>query len=109
MPCSQAGRGPALHSIFMLTKEQVLKIAKLSRIALSEKEVEKFQKELSTILEYVEELKNVNTDGIGEVFEVTGLVNVQREDKVVDHGNREEILSIAPETKDGYYKVKAIL
>ena len=93
----------------MLTREQVLKIAQLSRIALSEAEVEKFRKELSTVLDYVEDLKNVNTDGIGEVFEVTGLVNVQREDKVVDHGNREEIFSQAPEMKDGYFKVKAIL
>lgn len=93
----------------MLTREQVLKIAQLSRIALSEAEVEKFRKELSTILDYVEELKNVNTDGIGEVFEVTGLVNVQRQDVVVDHGNRQEIFSQAPEMKDGYFKVKAIL
>ncbi len=93
----------------MLTKEDVLKITKLSRIALNEEEVEKFQKQLSTVLDYVDELKKVDTEGIAEVFEVTGLVNVQREDKVVDHGNREEILSQAPETKDGYFKVKAIL
>lgn len=93
----------------MLTKEEVVKIAQLARIELTEKEVEKFQKELSAVLDYVEELKLVNVDGLEEVSQVTGLVNVQREDKVVDHGNREEILSIAPETKDGYYKVKAIL
>ena len=93
----------------MLTKDQVIKIAQLSRIALTDAEVEKFQKDLSTVLEYVEELKNVNTDGIGEVFEVTGLVNVQREDKVVDHGNQQAIFSQAPEMKDGYFKVKAIL
>lgn len=93
----------------MLTREEVLKIARLSRIALTDAEVEKFQKELSTVLDYVEELKNVNTDGIGEVFEVTGLVNVQRQDIVVDHGNRQGIFSQAPEMKDGYFKVKAIL
>jgi len=93
----------------MLSKEEVKKIATLSRIELSEAEVEKFQKELSTVLDYVEELKSVNVEGLEEVAQVTGLVNVQREDKVVDHGNREEILKIAPETKDGYFKVKAIL
>jgi len=93
----------------MLTKEEVLKIAKLARIELTEKEVEKFQKEVSMVLEYVDELKQVNVEGLEEVAQVTGLVNVQRDDKAIDYGNREEILSQAPETKDGYYKVKAIL
>ena len=93
----------------MLTAEQVLKLAKLSRIELSESEVEKFRRELSTVLEYIDELKKVDVSGIDEVFEVTGLVNVQRDDKVVDHGNRDEIFSQAPEMKDGYFKVKAIL
>ena len=93
----------------MLSKEEVIKIAKLARIALTEKEVEKFQKELSTVLDYVEELKQVNVDGLEEVAQVTGLVNVQRDDKVVDATNHKEIFSQAPEMKDGYYKVKAIL
>ena len=93
----------------MLTREEVIKIAQLARIELNEAEVEKFQKELSTILEYVEELKQVDVAGIEEVSQVTGLVNVQRQDIVVDHGNREEIFSQAPEMKDGYFKVKAIL
>ena len=55
----------------MLTKEEVLKLAKLSRIALSEAEVEKFQKDLDTVLGYVDELKKVNTDGLEEVNQVT--------------------------------------
>jgi aspartyl-tRNA(Asn)/glutamyl-tRNA(Gln) amidotransferase subunit C len=93
----------------MLTKEEVIKTAKLARIALTDEEVEKFQKQLSTVLDYVAELKQVNVDGLEEVSQVTGLVNVQREDKVVDHGNRKEIFSQAPEMKDGYFKVKAIL
>ena len=62
-----------------------------------------------TLLDYVEELKQVNVEGLEEVSQVTGLVNVQREDVVVDHGIREEIFSQAPEMKDGYFKVKAIL
>ena len=93
----------------MLTKEEVVKIASLARIELTEKEVEKFRKEISTVLEYVDELQKVNTEGLEEVSQVTGLVNVQREDKVVEAENREEIFSQAPEMKDGYYKVKAIL
>jgi aspartyl-tRNA(Asn)/glutamyl-tRNA(Gln) amidotransferase subunit C len=93
----------------MLTAEEVIKIASLARIELREGEVEKFQKELSAVLDYVEELKKVDTTGLEEVSQVTGLVNVQREDKPVETEIREEIFKNAPEMKDGYYKVKAIL
>ena len=84
-------------------------MAKLARIALTPEEVEKFQKNLSAVLEYVEELKSVATEGIEEVSQVTGLINVQREDAVVAAENREEIFREAPEIKDDYFKVKAIL
>lgn len=93
----------------MLTKEEVLKLALLSRIQLTDAEVEKFQKELSTILDYVEELKQLDASGLEEVSQVTGLVNVQRDDKAIEAENHEKIFSQAPEMKDGYYKVKAIL
>jgi aspartyl-tRNA(Asn)/glutamyl-tRNA(Gln) amidotransferase subunit C len=95
----------------MLTKDEVIKIAQLARIELTEAEVEKFQKELSTVLDYVEELKQVDVTGLEEVSQVTGLVNVQRDDKVVEPTEEllEDIFKNAPEMKDGYYKVKAIL
>ena len=93
----------------MLTREEVIKIAQLARIELTESEVEKFRKDLSTVLDYVEELKKVDTTGLEEVSQVTGLVNVQRDDKIVVADNHQEIFSQAPEMKDGYYKVKAIL
>ncbi len=93
----------------MLTTEEVKKIALLARIELTEAEVEKFRKDLSTVLDYVDELKKVNVEGLEEVSQVTGLVNVQRDDKPVVASNREEIFSQAPEMKDGFYKVKSIL
>lgn len=93
----------------MLTTEEVKKIAVLARISLSPEEVEKFQRELSTVLDYVEDLQKVDITGVEEVSQVTGLVNVQREDRVVEFGDLQAITSQAPEMKDGYYKVKAIL
>jgi len=86
-----------------------LRVAKLARISLNEEEVEKFQKGLSAVLDYVEELKSVNTEGLEEVSQVTGLINVQRDDVAVLADNREEIFREAPEMKDNYFKVKAIL
>jgi aspartyl-tRNA(Asn)/glutamyl-tRNA(Gln) amidotransferase subunit C len=93
----------------MLTKEEVVKIAVLARIDLSDAEIEKFQKDLSVVLDYVSELNQINVDGVEEISQVTGLVNVQREDAPVLTEHREEILAEAPEVKDGFYKVKAIL
>jgi aspartyl-tRNA(Asn)/glutamyl-tRNA(Gln) amidotransferase subunit C len=93
----------------MLTPEEVLKIAELARIELRPDEVEKFQQGLSTVLDYVADLQKVDTEGLEIVSSVTGLENVQREDEPVLAENREEIMANAPETKDGFYKVKAIL
>lgn len=93
----------------MLSEEEVKKVAEMARIELTDSEVEKFQKDLSSVLDYVDVLKEVNTDGLEIVSSVTGLENVERGDvaKVVDY--QEEIMTNAPERKDKYYKVKSIL
>lgn len=93
----------------MLSVEEVKKIALLARIELRDGEVEKFQKDLSSVLDYVEALKQVNTGGLEIVSTVTGLENVQREDLAQPIDNQAEILANAPERKDNYYKVKSIL
>lgn len=93
----------------MLTKEEVVKIAILARIRLSDTEVEKLRKDLSAVLDYVEVLKQVDVEGVEEISQVTGLVNVQRDDVPVVFDDLAAITSQAPEIKDGYYKVKAIL
>lgn len=93
----------------MLSTDEIKKIAVLARIELREGEVEKFQHDLSSVLDYVEDLKQVDTEGLEIVASVTGLENVSRADSPEETEAREEILANAPETKDGYYKVKAIL
>lgn len=93
----------------MLSIEEVQKIAQLARIELADGEAEKFQKELSSVLDYVNELQQVNTDGLEIVSSVTGLENVEREDEAVMIDYQEEIMSNAPERKENYYKVKSIL
>lgn len=93
----------------MLTPEEVRKIASLSRIELGDGEVEKFQKDLSSVLEYVEELQKVDTEGLEIVSSVTGLENIERADEAVLIDYQEDIMANAPESKDGYYKVKSIL
>ena len=67
----------------MLTREQVLHIAKLARLGLREDEVEKFQTQLSGIIAYVDQLKELNTDNVEPTSQITGLVNCMRTDEVL--------------------------
>lgn len=93
-----------------LTNEDVLKLAKLSRLHLTDEEVEKFKNEITAILGYVEQLQNVDLDGLEPTYQVTGLSNVTRKDEVVDYGTTpEELLKNAPKVEKGSIKVKRML
>ena len=65
-----------------LTKDEVRHISKLARLNLTDEEVERFTKELSSILEYVDQLQEVDTEGIIPTAQVTGLSNSFRSDEV---------------------------
>jgi len=93
-----------------LKKEEVEKIASLARIDLTEEEKKKFQKELSSILDYVDKLNEVDTEGVEPTYQVTGLRNVWREDEVFDCDSkvREGILKNMPDKKDNYLRVPAV-
>lgn len=93
-----------------LSRDDVLKLARLSRLKLSDEEVEKFREELSSILEYVEKLDAVDTSGLEPTSQVTGLTNVMREDETRDYGYKtEDLLKNAPATRDNQFKVKRVL
>lgn len=74
-----------------LTKEQVEHIARLARLGLTPEEIEKYQTELSSILDYVEKLNEVDTENVEPTAQVTGLKNVMREDKVVRKDDLESL------------------
>lgn len=100
-----------------LSKIEIEKIAKLSRIELTDKEKENYSVELTEILGYVEKLNKAKTENISETSQVTGLESVYREDTAsestqVDKDkdkNREKLLENAPAQKDGYICVKQVL
>ena len=93
-----------------LSREDVLKLARLSRLNLSEDEVENLQIEITTILGYVEQLQEVDLEGIEPTYQVTGLVNITRADEVKDYGpTPAELLKNAPATEAGHIKVKRML
>lgn len=93
-----------------VSKEDVGHLAKLARIALSAGETEQIRTELEAILGYVEKLGSVDTNKVEPTSQVTGLTDVWRPDKAKPSKlTREELLRNAPETKDGYIKVKKVL
>ena len=92
-----------------LSKEEIEHIAKLSRLDLTDKEIEKFKNQLSSILEYIKQLEKVDAKNLEPIGNITGLFNISREDKIQQSFSQEEMLKNAPETEDKFVKVKAIL
>lgn len=93
----------------MLTRDDILKIASLSKLTLSEAEIEKFQKELSGILEFFQQLEEVPTDNVIPTAQVTGLFNGDRADipHSFDEGN---LLSCSKRpVRDNHICVPAVL
>ena len=96
----------------MLTIDEVKHLAKLARLELNEGELTTFQKELSSILDYFEQLKEVATDNILPTAHALDVKNVFREDEPRSSCDPESIAAMleqAPATERGYFKVKSIL
>jgi len=93
-----------------LTRDDVLKLARLARIQLSDDEVDSFADELNHILEYVEQLQSVDVSGLEPTSQVTGLTNVMRDDVVADYGYEvKDLRHNLPAEQDDQVKVKRML
>lgn len=93
-----------------LTREDILKLARLARLQVTEDEIEHFQTEISSILQYVQHLQEADLDGFEPTYQVTGLTNATRPDEVVAYGaTPTELLKNAPATEDGQIKVRRML
>ncbi|HEY1835503.1 MAG TPA: Asp-tRNA(Asn)/Glu-tRNA(Gln) amidotransferase subunit GatC [Candidatus Saccharimonadales bacterium] len=93
-----------------LSRDDVLKLARLARLDLTDEEIERFAKELTEILHYVEQLQAVDVNGLEPTNQVTGLTNVMRKDEVVDYGYApKELLKNVPEVLDDHIKVKRMI
>ena len=93
-----------------LTPQKIEEIAKLARLELTEKEKSMYADQLSAVLNYVEQLNEVDTGNVPETCQVTGLINVVRADEPVDcdAATRAKIISAFPEKLDKVLKVKAV-
>lgn len=90
-------------------KIDVKHVAKLANLPLKDEEVDKFENQLSSILDYIKKLQEVDTSKVEETSHVTGLENVLREDETRSSLSQEEALSNAKDKHNGMFKVKAVL
>ncbi len=92
-----------------LSREEVLHIALLARLGVSAEDVEKFQEQLSNILENFAVLQEVDTSNVPPTAQSVDLQNVMREDQVAPSYPREDVLANAPHQEEGSFRVKAVL
>ena len=92
-----------------LSRKEVEHLALLSRLGLSEEEIEKYREQLSTILENFEILQQVDTSNVQATAHSIVLQNVMRDDEITPSLSSNEVLSNAPDQEEGCFKVKAVL
>lgn len=89
--------------------EEVRHLAALSEINLSDEELTALTTDIDNIVGYINQLDELNTDGIEPTFQLTGLKNVWRNDDIEPQLAREELLALAPAQEDNQVKVPKVL
>jgi aspartyl-tRNA(Asn)/glutamyl-tRNA(Gln) amidotransferase subunit C len=92
-----------------LSREEVLHIARLARVALTEEEITRMSEQLSNLLEHFEVLQKVDTEGVPPTAQSVDLQSVMRDDTVASSMPADDVLSNAPRREGDYFRVRAVL
>ena len=92
-----------------ISKEQIMHIANLASLNLSDKEIEKYTEDMKEILEFANMINNVNTDGMDETIGANANSNVFRKDEVKDFENKELLLKNAPSQDEGMFRIPKVI
>ena len=92
-----------------LDTNTINKIAKLARIRLSEKEADEFLKDINSILDWVEQLNEVNTDNVEPLTNISSSALTKRKDEAQDMNSSDEILQNSPDKLEGYFAVPKVV
>ena len=92
-----------------LSRDEVLHVAKLARVGLTEADLEKFQQQLSNILDHFDVLKQIPTEGVPPTMHTLPLEGVMSSDQPRKSLTQDEVLANAPSQQDGYLRVRAVL
>ena len=90
-------------------KKQVIHIAKLANLNLTEEEIDKYANNLEEILNFAEIINSIDTENVSETIMSSQNVNVFRKDEVVQFENREELLKNAPSKDEGMFQIPKVL
>ncbi|MDD2909757.1 MAG: Asp-tRNA(Asn)/Glu-tRNA(Gln) amidotransferase subunit GatC [Candidatus Pacebacteria bacterium] len=89
----------------MIEKQEVLKIIELAKLKVEDEKIDRFQKDFSQILEYVSELKELDTENISETSHSVDVKNIERKDVPLKY----EGMNLISREKEGYLTIKKIL
>ena len=89
----------------MISTEEVKHVAKLARLELTEEEKEKFTGQLGAVLEYVNQMNEVDTSNVEPMAHAIDFSNVMREDEVYYEQTKEELMANAPYEENGFFRV----
>jgi aspartyl-tRNA(Asn)/glutamyl-tRNA(Gln) amidotransferase subunit C len=92
-----------------ISKDEVLKVAALARLDIDDDAIEPFAQQISTILDYVDTLKHVDTQGVPGTSHAISLTNAFREDELHEHLERDRALDNAPEKEEGTFTVPRVI
>jgi aspartyl-tRNA(Asn)/glutamyl-tRNA(Gln) amidotransferase subunit C len=92
-----------------ITKDEILHVAELARLEIDEGSIDKFAGQIGNILDYVDQLRQVDTGGIKPTSHALALTNAFREDAETRHLERETSLANAPEQEDGNFVVPKVI
>ncbi len=92
-----------------ITKDQVEHVAHLARLSLNEQEIETYTAQLDKIIDFAEQLNELDTEGVEPTTHVLEMSNVLREDEVRESLSREDALKNAPDQQNGQVRVPAVL
>jgi aspartyl-tRNA(Asn)/glutamyl-tRNA(Gln) amidotransferase subunit C len=93
----------------MITREDVEHVARLSRLALGEAEVERMREQLDGILAYIDKLRALDTTGVEPTAHAVPQLNVMREDQLGACLSQDEALANAPDRGDAFFRVPRII
>ncbi len=92
-----------------MNEEEIRRLAKLSRLSLTDEEVKKFSAELKDIIELCQQVNNINTDGLETSTSSLEKSNVFRKDEVKECMDREKLLRNCEEVEDGMFKIPKVI
>ena len=92
-----------------ITKEEVLYVADLARLNLDDAAIDKFAGQIGEILDYVEKLNELDTEGVKPTSHAISLTNAFRDDEGYDHLNTDEALANAPDKDQGGFLVPKVI